>query len=72
MSSGNKFLTPIEFKEITMQRQTVVDIVAAWLYATRAIDDAKNIRNIQFSDLFGASDKEFVTLKVYTSGGNKE
>lgn len=72
MSSGSKFLNPKSFQKIKMKRETIVDIVSAWLYATRAVDDAKNISNIQFSDLFGSSDTELVTLKVYTSGGKQE
>jgi len=74
MSSGERFLKRKDdfdqtFQEITVNRQTIVDNTAAWLYATRMINDAKNISNIQFSDLFGSSDKEFVTLKVFTNGG---
>jgi len=70
MSSGERFLKQkTDFKEITINRQTLVDITAAWLYAARQVNDAKNISNIQFSDLFGASDTELVTLKVFTNGG---
>ena len=74
MSSGERFLRKKDdfgqtFQEITVNRQTIVDNTAAWLYATRMINDAKNISNIQFSDLFGASDTELVTLKVFTNGG---
>lgn len=77
MSSGERFLKRKKddfgqnFQEITINRQTLVDITAAWLYAARQVNDAKNISNIQFSDLFGASDTEFVTLKVFTTGGDK-
>lgn len=79
MSSGERFLpkktersssgaSRHDFQEITINRQTIVDTMAAWLYATRMIKDANNITNIQFSDLFGASDTELVTLKVFTGG----
>ncbi len=68
MSSGNKFLNPSEIHKVTISRETLVDIVASWLYATRAVDDAKNIKDIQFSDLFGKGDTELVTLKVFTGG----
>lgn len=70
MSSGDRFL--YKTSEITIPRQTLVDITAAWLYATRAIKDASNISNIQFSDLFGASDTEYVKLKIHTNGGSQK
>lgn len=50
----------------TLNRRTLVDLVAAHLYATSAIDDNVDITNIQFGELFGASETELVPLKIYT------
>ncbi len=72
MSSGERFLKKtnnVYGQEITVNRQTLVDITAAWLYAARQIDEAKNITNIQFSEPYGRGAEEFVTLKVFTNGG---
>lgn len=49
----------------TINRQTIVDQMASWLYATSIINDNVDITNIQFSDLFGKSDQELVKLKIY-------
>ena len=57
--------TAIVEKSIALQ--TVVDLVAAHLYATSIIDDDTEITNIQFGELFGASTTEYVPMKIYTS-----
>ena len=80
MSSGERFLkkrvTDPQIKshvydEITMDRMHIVNAVAPYLQSLNIIPNAKDITNIQFSDLFGRSDKELVTLKVFTNGGDK-
>lgn len=48
-------------------RSTIVDLVAAHLYATSVIDDDTEITNVQFGDLFGVSDVELVPIKIHTS-----
>lgn len=53
-------------KVLKINRQQIVDAVATHLYATSIIDDDVDITNIQFSDLFGVSTQEFVTLKIFT------
>ena len=74
MSSGEKFLKRktenyIEFPMV--DRMHIVNAVALYLQSINAISNAKEITNIQFSDLFGASTKEYTALKVYTQGGAK-
>lgn len=52
--------------EKTIHRQTVVDIVAAWLYATSVLNDDQEVMNIQFSELPGGkSGKELVQMKIF-------
>lgn len=76
MSSGEKFLNRKKTRciELTINRQTIVDQMAAWLYANSIINDNEEITNIQFQDLFGSSDTELVPLKVYfrPEGGAKQ
>jgi hypothetical protein len=55
--------------DISISRTNIVDQVAALLYATGVVNNRDNITNIQFGELFGASDTELVPLKVYI---NKE
>ena len=67
MSSGERFLkqkTNIQTKVIN--RQTLVDITAAWLYAARVVNDSKNIINIKFIPV---TDTDFVNLEIETNGG---
>ena len=77
MSSGERFLKKRVvdpqvkshvYDEITMDRMHIVNAVAPYLQSLNIISDAKDITNIQFSDVFGRSDKEFVTLKIFTKG----
>lgn len=51
--------------EMTINRQTIVDQMSSWLYATSVIDDNKDITNIQFGELFGASTTEHVPMKIF-------
>ncbi len=51
--------------EKTIARQNIVDAVVTVLYALSIVDDDKKITNIQFSDLFGVSTKEFCKLKIF-------
>lgn len=78
MSSGDKFLKRTKtdtanqsYEEITLDRSHIVNAVGPYLQSLNIIPDAKDITNIQFSDLFGASTQEFVTLKVFTGGAAK-
>jgi hypothetical protein len=48
MSSGEKFFQRSKTEKITISRETLVDIIASWLYATRMVDEANNIDNIVF------------------------
>lgn len=50
--------------ELTLNRQTIVDQVAALLYAAGIVHDNEEVTNIQFKDLFGASDTELAPIKV--------
>jgi len=50
--------------ELTLNRQTIVDQVAAFLYATGVVRDDEHICNIQFKELFGSSDVEYAPIKV--------
>ena len=70
MSSGERFLKrkTDAYEEITLDRMHIVNAVAPYLQSLNIIPNAKDITNIQFSDLFGASTQEFVTLKVFTGG----
>lgn len=52
-------VTPIEIK---INRQTLVDLTASYLHAIKAVN--KEISNIQFGELFGVSDQEFIPLKI--------
>ena len=55
-----------ETLELNLNRSQIVDQVAALLYATSIIPDNVDILNIQFSDLFGKSDKELCKLTIST------
>jgi len=50
--------------ELTLHRQTIVDQVAAFLYATGIVRDDEHVCNIQFKELFGNSDVELAPIKV--------
>ncbi len=50
--------------ELTIHRQTIVDQVAAFLYAAGIIHDDEHVTNIQFKELFGASTTELAPIKV--------
>lgn len=50
--------------ELTLNRKTIVDQVAALLYATGLVFDNEHVVNIQFKDLFGSSDTELAPIKV--------
>lgn len=71
MSFAEEFLKKLKPKkkqeviERTISRQTIVDLVASFLYAASVVDDNKEITNIQFGELFGASDVEHVPMKIY-------
>ena len=67
MSSGERFLKrKAEYTEIAINRQTLTDIVGSWLYATRMVDDAKNIKEIHIID---GNISENVYLQIHTNGG---
>jgi hypothetical protein len=51
--------------ELTLSRQTIVDQVAAFLYAAGIVHDDEEVNNIQFSDIFGRSDIELVKTKIF-------
>lgn len=55
-----------DYREIEMplNRQIIVDQVAAFLYAAGYIHDNEHVTNIQFSELFGASVEELTKIKV--------
>lgn len=50
--------------ETTINRKTIVDQVAAFLYANGLVNDNEHVVNIQFKELFGASDTEFCPIKI--------
>jgi hypothetical protein len=50
--------------ELTINRQTIVDQVAAYLYAMGIVHDNEHVTNIQFKELFGASTTELAPIKV--------
>lgn len=68
MSFMENFLNKVSSKpkqyclEKTIHRQTVVDMMAAWLYATSVLDDNQEVMNIQFGELSG---KELVQMKIF-------
>lgn len=49
---------------LTINRQTIVDQMAAFLYAIKAVGEETEITNIQFGDLFGVSKTEHVPIKI--------
>lgn len=55
--------------EININRKTLVDIIGSWLYATRMIDDAQNIKDIRVID---ASLVDNIQLLIYTDGGKQK
>lgn len=63
-----KLSKPSEWREISLNRQTLVDILASWLYATRTVDEATSIKNIKIID--GNPSK--VHLQYITEGTKKE
>lgn len=50
--------------ELTLNRQQIVDQVAALLYALGIVRDDEHVTNIQFKELFGASTTELAPIKV--------
>lgn len=50
--------------ELPLNRQIIVDQVAAFLYAAGYIHDNEHVVNIQFKELFGVSDTELCPIKV--------
>lgn len=50
--------------ETVINRQTIVDQVAAFLYAAGYVHDNEHVTNIQFKELFGESDVELVPIKI--------
>ena len=67
MSSGERFLPKKTYKNVEVSRQTITDVLASWLHATRMIDDAKHITDIQFYP--HSTNEDLFTLKVITNGG---
>ena len=53
--------------EMTLARGHIVSAVEQYLRSISVIHDDENISNIQFQDLFGASDIELVPIQVYFS-----
>jgi hypothetical protein len=45
----------------TINRQTIVDVVASWLYAASIVNDNQEITNIEFGDLA----KKQVPMKIF-------
>ncbi len=66
MSSGERFLKR-KTKNIEVSKQNITDVLASWLHATRMIDDAKHITDIQFYP--HTTNEDLFTLKVITNGG---
>lgn len=64
MTSKLKQLPTCRTIETTINRDTIVSQVAAFLYAVGIVHDDEHILNIQFGELFGASDKELVPIKI--------
>lgn len=60
-----KTLPTIRVIETTINRDTIVSQVAAFLYAAGIVNDDEHISNIQFGELFGASDTELVPIKIH-------
>ena len=59
-------------KELTIDRMHIVNAVSQYLVSNSLWDDGKEITNIQFSDLFGASVQEFCKMRIfYKKGGAK-
>lgn len=64
MSSTQKRLPTCRTIETTINRDIIVSQVAAFLYAASIVHDDEHIQNIQFGELFGASDTELVPIKI--------
>jgi hypothetical protein len=71
MSSGAKFLKrKNDYETIEISRKNITDILAQWLHATRMIDDAHNITDIEFYP--HTTNEDLFNLKViHTNGGAK-
>ncbi len=68
----NKKELTIDKKELTIDRMHIVNAVSQYLVSNSLWDDGKEITNIQFSDLFGASVQEFCKMRIfYKKGGAK-
>lgn len=50
--------------ELTLNRKTIVDQVAALLYSLNIVHDNEHVTNIQFGDLFRSSTEEYAPVKV--------
>lgn len=59
-------------KDMVIDRMHIVNAVGQYLVANSLWDDGKEITNIQFSDLFGASTTEHCKMRIfYEKGGVK-
>lgn len=72
--SKEKLSKPLEWQEISLNRQTLVDILASWLYATRTVDEATYIKDIQVIDgnLSGKVYLRYITEGTKKESGTKE
>ena len=50
---------------LSITRASIVDLVASYLQGSGLISEKRIISNIQFGELFGASDVEHVPLKIF-------
>lgn len=50
---------------LKINRSIIVDQVASFLLSTKQVPYKSEITNIQFSELFGVSDVEYVTIDVF-------
>lgn len=69
MSSGEKFFKRSKTEKITINRETLVDIIASWLYATRMVDEANNISNIVF---LTDPNNDTVNMEIEIKRGSKD
>lgn len=69
MSSGEKFFKRSKTDIVTINRETLVDIIAAWLYATRMVDEANNISNIVF---LTDPNNDTVNMEIEIKRGSKD
>jgi hypothetical protein len=57
----------INTTEIVVNKKLLIDVLAAWLYATRMVDDAEHIKDITWVE--GITDN--VTLLIQKEEGKK-